>query len=198
MEESTLLSVTLKTFKKFYWLIILTMIIGGIAGRAIASKGPAPSYQANVSIFLKQKQPENVEKQFDDYPRFMNTAILLAKTPVVLDNAIKEAKLKLTANEIQNQITVTNENGSEILNIQVNHEDQTVAPKLANAIAHSLQVVLPKYLDVDTVQIIDPAEEDEVSEILLTRTNEMMVMGVIIGMIIGTILAFILNYMKKK
>lgn len=174
------------------------MIIGGIAGRAIASKGPAPSYQANVSIFLKQKQPENVEKQFDDYPRFINTAILLAKTPVVLDNAIKEAKLKVTTNEIQKQITVTNENGSEILNIQVEHEDQTVAPKLANAIAYSLRDVLPKYLDVDTVQIVDPAEEDEVSEILLTRTNEMMIMGVIIGMIIGTILAFILNHTKKK
>lgn len=198
MEESTLFSVTLKTFKKFYWLIILTMIIGGIAGRAIASKGPAPSYQANVSIILKQKQPENVEKQFDDYPRFINTAILLAKTPVVLDNAIKETKLKVTASEIQNQITVTNENGSEILNIQVEHEDQTVAPKLANAVAYSLQDVLPKYLDVDTVQIVDPAEKDEVSEILLTRTNEKMVMGALIGMIIGTILAFILNHTKKK
>ncbi|KIO66313.1 hypothetical protein B4064_2276 [Caldibacillus thermoamylovorans] len=200
MEETMLLTKTINVLKKFWWIILIFSVLGGIIGKSLYGSGPAPTYSSNVLVFIDNEQISDARGniQVEDYGRFINTAAVIIKTPVVLNLVKDELNLKEDINELADKIDVTNENGSKILKISVQSTSADKATKLANNVATTFEQVIPNYLDVKKFDIVDKARIKEAKIITHSRTNEITIMGVIIGFVIGTFIAFFLNYFKNR
>ncbi|MCB5935977.1 hypothetical protein LI012_14330 [Caldibacillus thermoamylovorans] len=200
MEESMLLKNTINVLKKYWWIILIFSILGGIIGKSLYGSGPAPTYSSNVLVFIEneQKSDANGNYQVEDYGRFINTAAVIIKTPVVLNKVKESMNLKEDTNVLAEKISITNENSSKILNISVESDEARKSAELANTLATTFAQVITDYLDVEKIDILDKAETKEVREISHSRTNEVTIMGVIIGFVVGTFTAFTINFIRIR
>lgn len=200
MEESILFTKTINTLKKYWWIIILFSVLGGVAGRSLYGEGPAPLYVSNVLVFIDNEKlvDPNGNYQSDDYSRFLNTAAVIAKTPVVLNTVKENLGLEESVNVLMDNIDVVNVNSSKILSIVVKSDTPEKSTKIANATALTFEQVVHDYLDVANIEILDFAEDEEASTIEQGRPNEMTIMGVLVGLVIGTILSFSISAFRKK
>jgi capsular polysaccharide biosynthesis protein len=199
MEESMYITKIIKIFKKYLWVIALLAILGGVAGKFLASSGPEPTFQSSGIVLIKQKFNESniIINQADDTSRFINTAQTLISTPAILTPVKKELKLKEDLKELSGKINVSNENGSHLLRISVEESSADKATKIVNKTIEVFEKEIRNYLNVDTVQVVAYAQKGQESEIIHTRPNANIIMGVIIGMLLGTFLAFILSFISK-
>jgi capsular polysaccharide biosynthesis protein len=200
MEESLLINDIIKVIKRYFWIILLSIIIGGVVGKMIASSGPAPTYRTSALVLLEKKQEEAnvIINQADEIGRFMNTAQTLVETPAVLKAVKSDLNLDESPNELANKIEVTNENNSQILRISIEDSDAKKATKIVNGTAENFSQMVNQYLDVEKSQVVAKAVYGQESQILHTRTNANVAMGVILGLVFGGILAFVLNLLSKK
>lgn len=200
VEESFFLEEIIKTVKKYFWVILLITILGGIAGRVLSSNGPAPTYEASSLIILEQKNNETngVINQSSDSGRFFNTAQTLFNTPVILEPVIKELNLEKSVKELSAQVSVSNENSSQLLRVTVSDSNAQQATDIANSIVNVYQQEINNYLDVETVKTLEKAQSGQETQILHNRSNANMAMGVIIGFILGSLLAYILRFFSTR
>ncbi len=200
MEESMLITSIMKSVKKYLWLIIIIAAIGGIAGKFLASSGPAPTYEASSLVMVEKlnDQTNVIINQSDETVRFINTVQTFIKTSTILDPVIKELKLDKNAKDLASQITVTNENNSQLLKITVEDSDPKLATKIANKTAEVLDKKVNNYFKVKTAETVEKAQPGQENQLLHTRTKANIAMGVIIGLVIGFFLSLGLSSFSKK
>jgi capsular polysaccharide biosynthesis protein len=200
MEESRYITDIFKTIKKFIWVIILFLIIGGVAGKVLSPNEPAPTYQAYALVLLEEQQTVSnvIINQSDENLRFLNTAQTLVTTPVVLDSVTKDLKLVYSRRELISKITAANENNSQVMRITVEDSDAKKATKIVNKIADEFEREIKGYLNVKTVRIVEKAQAGQELSIAHSRPNANILMGIIIGLVIGTLAAFVLDSFFKK
>lgn len=200
MEETLLIKVMIKTLKKYFWIIILFSILGGIGGKFTSTEAPAPTFEAS-SLFLVEKNAEekNVVLNQIESDRFFNTAATLINTSAILDKVIQNLDLNIKSTELNNNVKVNIENNSQIINVVVEDSDSKRASDIANEVVSTFQKEIGNYLDVEMVKVIKKAEYGDEKEILHSRPKATMAMGVIIGFVLGTIIAFVLSiFLKRK
>jgi capsular polysaccharide biosynthesis protein len=200
MEESRYITDIFKTIKKYIWVIILFMIIGGVAGKILSLNGPAPTYQAYALVLLEEQQKDSkvIINQSDANVRFLNTAQTLVYTPVVLDSVTKDLKLDYSRSDLINKITAANENSSQVMRITVEDGDAKKATEIVNKIADVFERDIKDYLNVEKVQIVERAQAGQELRIVHSRPNANILMGIIIGLVIGTLVAFVLDFFFKN
>jgi capsular polysaccharide biosynthesis protein len=200
VEDSFFLEEIIKTVKKYFWVILLITILGGIAGRVLSSNGPTPTYEASSLIILEQKHNESngVINPNGDSARFYNTAQTLFNTPVILKPVIKDLNLEKSLKELSSQISVSNENSSQLLRVTVTDSNAQQATDIANSIVNVYQQEISNYLDVETVKIIEMAQSGQENQIVHNRSKANMAMGVLIGFILGSLLAYILRVFSNR
>jgi capsular polysaccharide biosynthesis protein len=195
MEESMFIKEIMVTIKKYLWLIILLAVIGGVAGKFLASNGQPPTYK-NTSLVLLEKQNDKTAiniNQPDDYNRFLNTAQTLVNTPVILKSVKSELGLKDSLSKLSGEVNPTIENGSQIINITVETSNAKQTTKIANKTADVFARDIKNYLNVKSAQVVEQAQSGHETQVLHSRSKASMVMGVIIGLVIGVVIAFILG-----
>ncbi|MDP4103598.1 MAG: hypothetical protein Q8935_01490 [Bacillota bacterium] len=195
MEESMFIKDIMTTIKKYLWLIIVLAIIGGVAGKYLASKGQPTTYQ-NTALVLLEKQIDKTAiniNQPDDYNRFLNTAQTLVNTPVFLKTVKSELGLKDSLSKLSEEVNPTIENNSQIINITVETSNAKQTTKIANKTADVFARDIKNYLNVKSAQVVEQAQSGHETQVLHSRSKASMVMGVIIGLVIGLVLAFILG-----
>lgn len=194
MEESMYITNVVKTIKRYLWLIILIAIIGGIIGKFVASSGAAPSYQASSLVLIEKLSKQNlIINQSDDNSRFLNTAQTFINTSTILEPVIKDLNLDEKVSDLSSNVTVTNENNSQLLQITVEDKNARTATKIANKITDVFVKTVPNYLDVSNLKVMEKAQYGDETKDVHTRAKADIAMGVIIGLILGVILAFILS-----
>lgn len=200
MEASLFLKDVWTVLKKYFWLILILAILGGIIGRFVVSAGPEPSYQASSSILIEREIEETnvIINQSDENTRFLNTAQTLIKTPVILDGVKKRLNLKQSVKDLGSKINVMNENNSQIIKITVEEKNADLATDIANEISKEFINNAGKYLDIKENVVVEKAVEGGETEISHSRSNANSIMGVIIGLVLGTILAILFRTVSKR
>lgn len=200
MEESMFIKDIVGIIKKYLWVIILVAVIGGIAGKLLASNGQPPTYQ-NSALVLLEKQNEKTAlniNQPDDYNRFLNTAQTLVNTPVILKSVKDELGLKESVNKLTDEVSSTIENGSQVLRITVENSNAKQTTNIANKTADVFTRNIRHYLNVKSARVVQPAPSGHETPVLHSRTKANIAMGVIIGLVIGLALAFLFHSIGRK
>nr|MBO2506992.1 capsular biosynthesis protein [Bacilli bacterium] len=199
MEETISLYDIFKVLKKRIVLILSITIISTLAAAIISFYVLTPIYQASTQILVNQKTSEQQNQiQTTDIQtnlQLINTYNVIIKSPVILSKVIEILDLNTTPSALSNQITVSNANNSQVVNISVQDEQAYLAVDIANTVAQVFQEEIKELMNVDNVNILSPAELPENPSPVKPNKMLNMAIALVIGLMVGVGLAFLLEYL---
>ena len=157
-----------------------------------------PIYQAQTQILVNQKsnsEESYVRDSTETDLRLINTYNVIITSPVILTPVIEELELNVTPGQLMNQISVSNQSESKVLNINVLDSDPLQAVKISNTLAGVFETQIPKLMSVDNISILSKAElSDNPSPV---KPNKMLniAIALVIGLMLGIGLAFVLEFL---
>lgn len=198
MEETISLQDLFKTLRKRLMLIILTTISAIIIAGIISFLFLTPIYQSSTQILVNQEKVDVTTLNSQDIQtnlQLINTYNVIIKSPAILSKVIEELDLDTTPSSLTNQITVNNEQNSQVVNITVQDPNPNVAVDIANTTASVFQKEIKSLMKVDNVSILTPALLSENPSPVKPNPLLNMAIAAVIGLMLGVGIAFLLEYL---
>lgn len=203
MEETISLQDLFKTIKKRLALIIgltfLAVVIAGIISYFFLT----PIYQSSTQILVNQQKVEHQQQQYDSQDiqtnlQLINTYNVIIKSPAILSKVIQNLDLDTTPAVLTDNITVTSEQNSQVVTISVQDPESFRAVDIANTTAAVFQEEIKTLMNVDNVNILSPAiQQENPSPVKPNKMLNMAIAGVI-GLMLGVGIAFLLEYLDTS
>ena len=122
---------------KKLWILLLCGIIGAGAAGVVSKYLIRPVYTSTARMYIINRQ-ENSSLTLADLQsgaQLTKDYMILVKSRPVMDQVIKELKLPVTSDELDQRIKVETPEGTRILEITVTDRDPATAKKIADMIA---------------------------------------------------------------
>ncbi|CAM3922659.1 YveK family protein [Mesobacillus zeae] len=201
MEETISLKDLLGTVKKRMSLILAITLTAVMVSSIVSFFVLTPVYQASTQILVSQKKNDQASvynpSEVQTNLQLINTYNVIIKSPVVLEQVIKNMKLKLTVEELNEKIIVGSEKDSQVVNISVKDEDAKQAAAIANTIAEVFKEKIVEIMSIDNVSILAKASVVDGQSPVAPRPFMNIAIALIVGLMGGVGLAFLLDYMDN-
>lgn len=194
MRETLGLKEILKILKKRYLMIISMLVVSVGTSVGLIFFILPEIYKAQTQILVNQKTNDQdlySWSQIDMELQLIDTYNVVIKSPAILEKVIADIKLDTTPEELSEQITVSNEENSKVVNIIVEDPNPQQSVNLANKVAEVFKEEIPNLMSVDNINIL--AEAKLKSNAKPVKPNKPVLIGIaaLIGLAIGVGLAFI-------
>lgn len=197
MEETISLKEVFAALKKRIILILSITIIAVTLSGVISYYLLTPIYAASTQILVNQEKSERINYSAADVQtnlQLINTYNVIIKSPVILDEVIKELNLNLSAKQLNERITVGSEKDSQVVNISVQNEDPKMAAEIANTTASVFQKKIAEIMNVDNVSILASADVRGGEKPISPQPMLNMMIALVVGLMLGFGLALLLEY----
>lgn len=197
MEETISLKEVFAALKKRIILILSITIIAVTLSGVISYYLLTPIYAASTQILVNQEKSERINYSAADVQtnlQLINTYNVIIKSPVILDEVIKELDLNLSAKQLNERITVGSEKDSQVVNISVQNEDPKMAAEIANTTASVFQKKIAEIMNVDNVSILASADVRGGEKPISPQPMLNMMIALVVGLMLGFGLALLLEY----
>ena len=193
LEEIDLVKILKAVIARWYLLIILAVIGGGL-GYAYGMFRVAPKYSSQARMMVVSKSSsssaasslEAIVSDLRAGSLVTDDYIELIKAPEVLKQTIEDLDLDLTYKQLLNMIAVSNPDNTHIIQISVTSVDAQRAADIANTHAKNSAEFISEVMEVNEPYIFTKAEVSN------TRTNAGNSRYAEIGLVIGLIIAIII------
>ena len=183
--------------KKSQILLIIAIFI--VIGFMYSYIFLTPKYQASTSILLAKS---NTSQSSDGTTitandltlnqKLVSTYSELLKTETVLTQVINNLGINKTVEDLQQNISVSAKDDTEIIEIKVIDVDAKVAQKIANETAQVfISKIAKEYYNMDNVYVVDEAKEEKVPY-NVNHVKDLAIFA-IIGFVLASIYVLILN-----
>ncbi|MBR3414726.1 polysaccharide biosynthesis tyrosine autokinase [Candidatus Saccharibacteria bacterium] len=180
--EDTNIKEFLTYLKKYIPVFFLVTIIA-LAGTFLYDKKiKTPVYSSTAKVVLVQ-QNENATTStsaaLNDYTvnqKLTSTYTEIAKSELVLNQAIESLNLNTTAKDLSKNLTVTPVEGTTILTISVKNENAEQASRIANKIAEVFTKEITEIYKLDNVSLLDEAKVNS-APVNNTLTRDLIIAG---------------------
>lgn len=204
MEEEIDLRECLKIIDKRWKLIIILPLIAAITSGLVSFYCIRPVFQTSTTMIIGKKTPD----QGQTIGQIISLDVLLAnqqlnktyetiaKSQTVEQNVINDLHLPLTIGELNNLISVTPVQDTEIMKISAVSTNPEMAALIANTVAEEFSKTVINVGKVDTVSIVDKA----LTPVSPIRPNKILniLIAFIVGLVVSVVLAFLLDYLKEN
>ncbi|MFC5734304.1 YveK family protein [Cytobacillus gottheilii] len=201
MEETISLKELFQTLKKRMALIIIITLVAVMASGAISYFVLTPVYQSSTQILVNQTAEEGQynTNEVQTNLQLINTYNIILKSPVILEKVIDELNLNMTAGQLNEKLTVQNEQNSQVVNLSVQDEDAATAAEIANTTAEVFrnEIATIMSIDVNDVTILSPAVVTENQSPIKPQPLLNIAIALVVGAMAGVGLAFLLEYMDN-
>ena len=198
MEETISLQDLFKTLKKRMLLIILLTILAVTVSGLVSFLFLTPIYQSSTQILVNQEKADVTAFNSQDIQtnlQLINTYNVIIKSPAILSKVIEQLDLETSPTDLNSQITVNNEQDSQVVNISVQDPNPNVAVDIANTTASVFQSEIIKLMKVDNVSVLTPAILAENPSPVKPNPILNMAIAAVIGLMLGVGIAFLLEYL---
>lgn len=192
----------IKLIKENVLFIGLIVLIFGLISFVISQFVITPQYEATSKVIINQKKDQ--QENLYDNPNEVQTNIHLIKTysEIIDSNEIKSKAIKQANvnenNEVEKGISITSEENSQIIKINVINKDPKIAVNLANTIAELSKVKIKKVMGIDNLSILSKATNNQVTSPSLPNKPLNIVIGLFIGLVLSLLIIFIRYLMNNK
>ncbi|WP_299094519.1 Wzz/FepE/Etk N-terminal domain-containing protein [uncultured Metabacillus sp.] len=200
MEETISLKELFLTLKKRLLLILLIAAIATSTSGVVSYFLLTPVYESSTQLLVNQAKtdqqvysPNEVQTNL----QLINTYNVIIKSPAILEKVIAQETLPMTAEELNEIVTVSSEENSQVVNIAVQHEDPQQAAAIANSIAAIFKTEITKIMNVDNVSILTQAQLGEDLSPVKPKPILNMAIALVVGVMLGVGLAFFLEYLDN-
>jgi capsular polysaccharide biosynthesis protein len=187
----------LHTFKRRLWLIVLLTLGAGLVSGLVSYFYLTPDYEVSTQILVNQKNNDQNaynQNQVQTNVQLINTYNVIMKSPVILDQVIKDLNLGLTTDQLNQKITIASETNSQVINLSVQDKNPDQAAQIANAIAAVFQTEIPKIMNVDNVSILAKAAALPHQAPVKPKKAINIVIGLVVGLMAGAVITLLLEY----
>ncbi|BDH61232.1 putative capsular polysaccharide biosynthesis protein YwqC [Lysinibacillus sp. PLM2] len=201
MGETINLKLLLKIIKKRLFLISSVMIFGAVVGYILSFYILQPVYQAETQILVNQKISEQdgyVLSQWETELQLIDTYNVIIKSPAIIDKVIGELDLNITSKELSEQISVTNEDNSKVVNLIVEDPVPELAVHIANTVASVFKNEIPNLMSVDNINILSEATLSENPSPIKPNKILIIAIAITMGLIIGVGLVLTLELIDTR
>ena len=192
MEEINLKEVYSYFKSRLLWMILAIVVIV-IIGNVYTILTRVPMYQSNTTIVLvgeSKKEYSQTDSQLNQ--NLIGTYSEIITSRKVLQQVIDNLKLKMTVDELSQNITTSSVEDTEIIRITVNNEKKKMAAEIANEVADVFSDEIQDIYNLENVAIIDKAEEaDAPYNINYVKDN---VIYLVIGVVLSFGVVFVMYY----
>ena len=203
MEELVSLQEIVLILKKRILLIFTTMILGVIVLAGITFFLVTPQYGTDTQLVVQSNQENttsiNLQSDLTGNVMMVNTYKDLIKSDVVLDQVssqlAKENGIQYTSSELNQMISVTQSQNSQMFSIKVVSRNAEEAMEIANKTAMIFKEKAVEILKVDKVSIISLAKLKTIPVSPNKKLN--LLAGAVIGLVLGILSAFLLEFLDK-
>jgi len=177
--------------KRFLLIFSFGILIGGITAAINFYVLPA-IYQSETQILVNQKN-SNDEKyewsQIETDLQLIHTYNVIIKSPAILNKVIDDLELKVSNSALSEQILVSNEDKSKVVNITVQDQDAKKSAAIANKVAEVFKEEIPTIMSVDNITILSNATVPQTP----VKPNKVINIGlaIVMGLILGAGIAFL-------
>ncbi|WP_020008209.1 YveK family protein [Salinicoccus albus] len=200
MEESVNLEKVLEILKKNMISILLSaLLVGGVAA-LITFFLISPRYEAQTQILVSQSEGSTqVDNQdIEASLQLIHTYRDIIKSPIVLETVISNLGLQQTMPELSEQISVDNEDQSQVLNVTVLDESAEDAEAIANEAAEVFQAQITGVMNIDNVSILSPAILEADTNPVSPQPLVNITIGIVAGLLLGLTVAFSRAFFDKS
>ncbi|MBE3570927.1 MAG: capsular biosynthesis protein [Bacillales bacterium] len=200
MEETISLRELMETMKKRLRMIVLITVLAALISGLISFFILTPIYQASTQLLVNQSKNDQQMYDFNQVQanlQLVNTYSVIIKSPAVLEKVIKELKLDMTPETLNQKITVDSEQNSQVLNVSVQDPDPDKAVLIANKIAEVFKKEIVKIMNVDNVSILSKANLGKDMTPVKPKPLLNIAIAVVVGLMAGVGLAFLLEYLDN-
>jgi capsular polysaccharide biosynthesis protein len=197
MDETISLKELLETLKKRLVMIILITMTAGLVSGVISYFFLTPIYQASTQILVNQAKSDQAVYNYNEVQtnlQLINTYNVIIKSPVILDKVSDELKLDMTAEELNEKITVVSEKNSQVVNISAQDKSADIAANIANKTAEVFQNEIVKIMNVDNVSVLAKATVAENQSPIKPQPLLNVAIAIVVGLMAAVGLAFLLEY----
>ena len=192
MEEINLKEVYSYFKSRLLWMILAIVVIV-IIGNVYTIVTRVPMYQSNTTIVLvgeSKKGYSQTDSQLNQ--NLIGTYSEIITSRKVLQQVIDNLKLKMTVDELSQNIKTSSVEDTEIIRITVNNEKKKMAVKIADEVASVFSEEIQDIYNLENVAIIDKAEEaDAPYNINYVKDNVIYLM---IGVVLSFGVVFVMYY----
>lgn len=192
MEEINLKEVYSYFKSRLLWMILAIVVIV-IIGNVYTILTRVPMYQSNTTIVLvgeSKKEYSQTDSQLNQ--NLIGTYSEIITSRKVLQQVIDNLKLKMTVDELSQNITTSSVEDTEIIRITVNNEKKKMAAEIANEVASVFSEEIQDIYNLENVAIIDKAEvAKEPYNINYVKDNVIYLM---IGVVLSFGVVFVMYY----
>ena len=192
MDEINLKEVYSYFKSRLLWMILAIVVIV-IIGNVYTILTRVPMYQSNTTIVLvgeRKKEYSQTDSQLNQ--NLIGTYSEIITSRKVLQQVIDNLKLKMTVDELSQNITTSSVEDTEIIRITVNNEKKKMAAEIANEVADVFSDEIQDIYNLENVAIIDKAEvAKEPYNINYVKDNVIYLM---IGVVLSFGVVFVMYY----
>ena len=181
------------------WLMIFSVTAVAIIASGIVSFFIlTPVYESSATLLVSYKQNQEAVMTYNDLTmsqKLVNTYSEIIKSRSISEAVLKKLDLDLTAEELSGKITVSKVNDTEIIRVNVQDEDSSVAALIANTVSDVFKKEIRNIMEIDNVSIIDTAKASEDP----VKPNKMMNIAIagVLGMMASVGLVFVLEFLDR-
>lgn len=192
MEEINLKEVYSYFKSKILWILIAIVVII-VIGNVYTIITREPMYRSNTTIVLVGESKEGYSQSDSQLNQnLIGTYSEIIKSRKVLSQVIENLKLKMSVEELSNNITTTSVEDTEIIQITVANAKAKDAKKITDEVAKVFSEEIQDIYNLENVAIIDKAElSKNPYNINYVKDN---VIYLIVGFVLSFGIVFIMYY----
>ena len=183
-----------------WWIIFISMIIVSIMAFVYTEVFITPKFKSEGTLYVNSTK-EQVDQTMtintiNASQKMVNTYAEILKMRTFLEDVASDVDDKYSVKELQNMITISAVNETEIMNISVLSAD----PDDSYLIAHSILMRAPdeliRVVEAGSVKLLDDAKKNTVAVSPNLRQNTMI--GALLGIIIGALIVLLLEFIDTR
>lgn len=143
------------------WIIIVCMLLVAMIGGIITYFIITPQYEATATLIVNAKTDQTTSTVTNDQitssQKLADTYGIIIKSDTVLEQVIENLNLEIPYDELQELITTTSVDDTQILEVAIIHPDVTTAVAIINEITNVAPEIIIEAVEAGSVKVISNA-----------------------------------------
>jgi len=184
--------------KKRLWMVIISVIFAGAVSAFFSFYIIEPVYESQTTIIVVKELDAEQVIQYNDVvlsQKLVKTYGEIVKSRAIAKEVIKNLGLDISAGALIEMTNVSPVKDTEIISISVQNTDPALAKNVANELASVFMERIVGIMNIDNVQVIDPAELPA-GPIKPKKTMNISIAAVL-GAMLGLAFIFLIEFLDK-
>jgi capsular polysaccharide biosynthesis protein len=190
----------LMLLKRRMMLILIIAFAASLVSGAVSYYFIKPTYQSSTQLLINRSPAPEQTLDMDQLQtdlKLVKSYHIMISSPIILNKVIAELNLPLNYEEFRQQVSISSEQDSQIIEVMVEDNNVSSATLKANTIAEVFQKEVVGIMNVDNVSVLTEATESGSNSVEVDPILNIII-AFVAGLVGGVGLVFLMEYLDRS